>query len=98
MRKNVLSKTENLYSQTKPSPVMTYLRMKQAGKNVPLSWLKRYEKSRRELNNEVGRVFQNKMELDSTVLAQWEIAYEKECFYQALRCLYELDIQGKTEL
>ena len=30
-------------------------------------------------------------------LKEWEIAYQKECFYYGIRVLLELDREGKTE-
>jgi hypothetical protein len=93
-----MSKEEDLFKQSRGSPVMAYLSMKRAGENMPLSWLKRQEKSRQKLDDEVARVLRNFENSDITVLAQWEIIYQKEWFYKGLRCLYELDIKGKTEL
>jgi hypothetical protein len=53
--------------------------------------LTRQEKSRQELDDKVARVLQNYESSDTTVLGQWELNYEKECFFKAISYLSGLD-------
>lgn len=70
---------------------------KEGGKNIPPNWIDRSSKSREKRQKELGKLLKNNSLDVVPLLKDWEIAFQKECFYYGLRVLLELERTGDTE-
>jgi hypothetical protein len=88
----------SLFDVSKGSVVDAYfLLRKDGGKNIPPAWINRAKGSRKKRELSLGKaLFANKLDA-VTLLKDWEIAYQKECFYHGLRALLELERNKKTK-
>jgi len=87
-----------LFDQTFGSAVEGYLRLRQEGKNLPPSWIKRSKASRKRREKAFAAALK-KNSLDALpLLRDWEIAYRKECFYHGIRVLFDLQREGTSRL
>ncbi len=80
------------------SSVEAYFRLKRDGGNIPPAWIDRASESRKRRERDLGKALRANS-LDAVgLLRDWELAYQKECFYYGLRVLLELERKGKTKL
>ena len=88
----------SLFETAKGRAVKEYFLLRKTGGNVPPMWIDRAEESRKTRQSELRKVLQNR-DLDGySNLEEWELAYQKECFYRGIRILMELERKGKTSL
>ena len=88
-----------LFEQSGGSPIRAYLLMKANGSaNVPPNWIKRARTSRKNRHTEMARILRKGKVQDYFTLEDWDLAYRKECFYQGIRILLDLERDGKTSL
>ena len=75
-----------------------YRLLQQGGANIPPMWIRRASESRCRLHKDVAQALRRKSKAGQSSLKEWEIRYNKECFYYGLRVLLELARKGKTQL
>jgi hypothetical protein len=86
-----------LFEASDGSIVEAYFLLRKESKNIPPAWIGRATESRKRRQKELGKAL-NSNSLDAVALLKdWEIAYQKECFYYGLRVLLELERHGKTK-
>src|SRR5205085_489338 len=93
-----MSREATLFEDAEGSVVRGYLLLKQRGANIPPNWLDRSCESRRNRHGAVVEALESGSVAGVLTLEEWELAYQKECFYYGLRCLLELERSGETEL
>jgi len=87
-----------LFEQSGGSPVRAFHLLRQNGGNIPPNWIERSQVSRRNRHAELGKLLRaGKLEA-VPLLEDWELAYQKECFYRGLRALLDMQRSGKTKL
>ncbi len=86
-----------LFEAANGSVVEGYFLLRQRGGNIPPNWIDRASESRRSRQKELGKLLKSKSIDAMPLLRDWELAYQKECFYYGLRVLLELERKGKTE-
>ena len=89
--------TLSLFDRAGGSPVVGYMLLRSEGKNVPPSWIERYQESRRNKHDAVAKAIKRKGFLGYSALLDWEESYKKEYFYQGIRILMELDRNGESD-
>ncbi len=87
-----------LFEEAGGSVVRGYILLKDRGGNIPPNWITRAEQSRRARQEGLEKILKDGRISDVLALEDWELAYQKECFYYGIRCLLELDREGTTEL
>ena len=85
-----------LFEKSGGSAVKAFLRRN--GGNIPPNWIDRSSASRKNRQKELGKLLYSKSIDAVPLLEDWELAYQKECFYYGLRVLLELERKGKTKL
>lgn len=74
-----------------------FLLLRAEKKNIPPSWIQRAHESRKSREKRLS-LFLRKGQLDAIgYMKDWYIAYQKECFYNGIRALFELERKGKTK-
>ena len=87
-----------LFESSGRSVVEAFFMLMESGGNIPPNWIDRSEKSRRNRQINLGKLLKKK-DLDAVPrLKEWEVSYQKECFYYGLRILLELARTGKSKL
>jgi len=86
----------NLFEQAGGSPLEGYLLLKANGGNIPPRWIENARASRKGRHKAVVTALQEGGWGDITVLRDWEESYRKECFYNGIRILFELERNGKS--
>jgi hypothetical protein len=86
-----------LFEAAGGSVVEGYFLLRKEGRNIPPAWIDRAWKSRRQRQKGLGTILRKKSLDAIPLLKDWEIAYQKECFYYGLRALLELERHGKTK-
>jgi len=86
-----------LFDQTAGSPLEGYLALKMGGGNIPPRWIDNARGSRKGRQTKVIMALQHGDWGDIAVLRDWELAYRKECFYNGIRILFELERNGKSK-
>lgn len=88
-----------LFEQSGGSPLRAYLMIKSEGSaNIPPNWITRARASRKNRERNVSQLLRNGSIQDFPQLEDWELAYRKECFYQGIRVLLDLERSGKSKL
>ncbi|MBS4014965.1 MAG: hypothetical protein KGZ86_00785 [Candidatus Latescibacteria bacterium] len=87
----------DLFADTNGSVVKAYLVLKTNGKSIPPNWIKRYKDSRKKREKDIIKILRKRDLLGITHLNEWETFYKKECFYNGIRILFELEWGGKTK-
>ena len=87
-----------LFEKSGGNVVKAYHILRQNSSNIPPNWIKRSKESRKNRQTKLGKQLQSKSIDAVPFLEDWEIAYQKECFYYGLRVLLELERHGKTKL
>lgn len=88
-----------MFEQSGGSPVRAYLLLKQNGSpNIPPAWIERASGSRKKREKELATILKKGGIQDFPKIEEWEVAYQKECFYYGIRVLLELERKGKTKL
>lgn len=87
-----------LYEQTNGSALEAFLLLRQEGRNIPPAWIERSRASRKHREKDLAKALRGKSLEAVYLLRDWELAYRKECFYQGIRVLMELERSGKSKL
>ena len=88
-----------LFEQSGGSPLRAYLMLKSGGSaNIPPNWITRARASRQTRHSNMAKLLKKGRVQDFPQLEDWELAYRKECFYQGIRILLDLERNGKTKL
>jgi hypothetical protein len=87
-----------LYESAGGSVVEGYLLLKQSGANIPPAWIERARKSRTSAQPELAKALKERGPVGIIKLREWELRYQKECFYRGLRALLEVERNGRTKL
>ena len=85
-----------LFEQSKGSPLEGYLLLKASGANLPPRWIDNARASRKNRHIAVVAALREGDWGEITTLRDWEEAYLKECFYNGIRILFELEREGKS--
>jgi len=93
-----MSREAGLFEKSGGSVVKAFHILRQNGGNIPPNWIDRSSVSRKNRQKELGNQLHSKSIDAVPLLDDWEIAYQKECFYYGLRVLLELERRGKTKL
>lgn len=92
-----MPRVAGLFEAAKGSVVEAYYLIRKGGSNIPPNWIDRATDSRKKREKDLGKLLKSK-HLDAvSLLKDWEIAYQKECFYYGLRVLLELERKGKSK-
>jgi hypothetical protein len=88
-----------LFVESGGSPVRAFVLMKSQGSaNIPPSWIERAHESRKTRERKTAALLKTGGVTDILGLEEWELAYQKECFYRGIRILLELERSGKSKL
>ncbi len=93
-----MSKEADLFEAADGSPLEGYFLLKAAGKNVPPMWIERARESRRGRHQDVAHALKEGDWGEIATLRDWELSFQKECFYYGIRVLFDLERKGKTDL
>jgi hypothetical protein len=91
-----MAREAGLFENAQGDPLRGYILLKQNGGNIPPNWIDRARESRKRSHKSVARILKSGGVADITVLEEWDLAYRKECFYNGIRCLMELERNGRT--
>ncbi len=91
-----MSKEADLFEAAGGSPLEGYFLLKATGKNIPPMWIERAKASRQGRHKEVAQALREGDWGEITTLRDWELFYQKECFYYGIRVLFELEREGKS--
>jgi hypothetical protein len=86
----------NLFIQARGSALEGYFMLKAGGGNMPPRWIDNARASRRKKHKQVAQALKKANWGDIATLRDWEEAYQKECFYNGIRILFELEREGKS--
>ena len=86
----------NLFEQAKGSPLEGYFLLKASGANLPPRWIDNARASRKGRHKGVVPALREGDWGEIATLRDWEEAYLKECFYNGIRILFELERAGKS--
>ena len=86
-----------LFESARGSVVEAYFLLRKEGANIPPMWIERAAESRKIREKELGEALESNSLDAVNLLKDWEIAYQKECFYYGLRALLELQRKGRTD-
>lgn len=86
----------NLFEQANSSALEGYFMLKTSGGNIPPRWVENSRASRKGRHKAVATALHKPMWGDIATLRDWEQAYQKECFYNGMRILFELERDGKS--
>jgi hypothetical protein len=87
-----------LFETAKGNSLRGYLLMKQSGANLPPMWIARAETSRKRRQRRVADILKNGGVAEILDLEDWDVAYQKECFYRGIRILFDLERKGRTRM
>ena len=87
-----------LFDEAKGSVIRGYILLKEHDGNVPPAWIDRAKASRKKRQTKLAKILKSGKVKDILQLEDWELAYQKECFYYGIRLLMELERSGKTKL
>lgn len=87
-----------LFEAAGGSVVEAYFLLRAEGGNIPPMWIERASESRKNREKQLAELLESNS-LDAVqALRDWELSYQKECFYYGLRALLEMARNGKTKL
>ncbi len=86
-----------LFDATKGNVVNAFLLLREEGKNIPPNWIDRASKARKSREKELGKLLKAGSLDAVNYMRDWQVAYQKECFYHGIRALMELERKGKTK-
>ncbi|MBI5747690.1 MAG: hypothetical protein HZA00_01095 [Nitrospinae bacterium] len=86
-----------LFEAANGSVVNGYYLIRKGGANIPPMWIERAKASRKKREKELGELLKAKSIDAVALLKEWDIAYQKECFYHGIRVLLELERKGKAK-
>jgi hypothetical protein len=86
----------NLFEEASGSPLEGYFLLKANSGNVPPRWIENAKESRRRRHKIVAAALKEGNWGDIAALRDWEASYRKECFYNGIRILFELERNGKS--
>jgi len=93
-----MARKAELFERARGSVVRGYILIKQGGKNITPGWYERAYESRKNRQKKVAKVLRKGGVADIPTLEDWELSYQKECFYYGIRALLELERDGTTKL
>ena len=73
-----------------------YLLLKAGGGNISPRWVENARASRRRRHKATAAALQQGEWAGIATLREWEEFYRKECFYNGIRVLFELERQGRS--
>lgn len=86
-----------LFESTGGSVIDAFQLLRAEKKNIPPSWIQRAHESRKNREKSFSLCLR-KGKLDAIgYMRDWHIAYQKECFYNGIRALFDLERIGKTK-
>ena len=85
-----------LFEEARGSPLEGYFRLKAGGGNIPPRWIDNARAARRKRQPATVVALREGDWGDIAVLRDWELSYLKECFYNGIRILFELEREGKS--
>ena len=92
-----MPRESQLFWASRGSVVEGYIMLRKEGKNITPQFIETSKKSRKRREKELGKILESKSLDATTSLKEWEIFYQKECFYRGIRALLELERHGKTK-
>jgi hypothetical protein len=92
-----MAREAGLFEASKGSIVEAYFLLRKGSKNIPPAWIDRAGESRKGREKNLGKLLKSKSLDAVALLKDWEISYQKECFYYGLRALLELERHGRTK-
>ncbi len=85
-----------LFEEARGSPLEGYFLLKAGGGNIPPRWIENAKAARRSRHKAATAALTEGGWGDISVLRDWELSYLKECFYNGIRILFELEREGKS--
>ena len=85
-----------LFDEAGGSALEGYFMLKARGGNVPPRWVDNSRASRKARQKAIAAALRKAKWGDISTLRDWEEAYKKECFYNGIRILFELERDGRT--
>ena len=85
-----------LFNATNGDVIGAYFLARKGGFNIPESWIERSRTGRKARQAELGKLLKAGKLGAMDIIQDWHVAYKKECFYQGLRILLELERKGKA--
>ena len=86
----------NLFELAGGSPLEGYFLLKSGGGNMPPRWIENARMSRKNRQDATSIALREGDWGEIGVLRDWEQSYLKECFYNGIRILFELERTGKS--
>ena len=93
-----MAREATLFERAGGSVLKGYRLLQRGGANIPPMWIQRASESRCRLHKDVAQALRRKSKAGLSTLKEWEMRYNKECFYYGLRVLLELARKGKTKM
>lgn len=91
-----MAREATLFDEAGGSALEGFLLLKARGGNIPPQWITRARGSRRNRHEAVAKALKKAKWGDIALLRDWEDSYDKECFYNGIRVLFELERDGRT--
>jgi hypothetical protein len=91
-----MAREATLFEQAGGSALEGYFLLKARGGNIPPLWITRTRSSRKKRHAEVVKILRKGKWGGLGLLREWEDTYDKECFYNGIRILFELEREGKS--
>ena len=70
--------------------------MREEGVNIPPAWIERARESRKKREKDLAKLLKAGKLDAANYIREWELFYRKECFYNGLRALLDMERTGKT--
>jgi hypothetical protein len=86
----------SLFELAGGSALEGFFLLKASGGNIPPLWITRTRASRRKRHVAAAKILKKGNWGGLGFLREWEDTYDKECFYNGIRILFELERQGKS--
>jgi hypothetical protein len=93
-----MTREAGLFDETGGSVVEGFLLLRAEGKNIPPMWIKRARESRKHREKVLAKLLRENSLDAIPALRDWELSFQKECFYYGVRALFEMQRSGKTKL
>lgn len=85
-----------LFEEAGGRPLDGFFLLKNRGGNLPPRWIENAKASRKRRQRAVVAALKKARWGDIATLRDWEHAYKKECFYNGIRVLFELERDGRS--
>lgn len=91
-----MAREATLFEEAGGSALEGFFLLKTRGGNIPPQWITRARSSRRSRHKALVKALKKAKWADIALLRDWEESYDKECFYNGIRILFELERDGRT--